>query len=106
MLLPEVESRIILKNLRALFLLGDFYKADEIERKVSESNYQQKTKMQMLDFIDRVGIHKSADLAAAAFENVYGKKALLRILRRFLEIEVVPVPIAVKKNLTSWSFME
>ena len=103
--LPEIVYRITYKNFRSLFMIGKFYKSDEIKQKISESGYHEKTKCMMLMFIDSVMIHKNAELAAFDFEEKYGEKKLKIVLNNFNELRIIPTPIAVKKKMDEWEFI-
>ncbi len=102
---PKIVYKITYKNFRCLFMIGKFYKADKIKQKISESGYHEKTKVMMFKFIDSATTHKNAELAAFDFEEKYGGKKLKIILSKFNELDIIPVPIAVKKKINEWDFV-
>lgn len=99
-------GNIINKNLKSLYLIGNFFKLDDIDLKIETSYLKKKTKKLMNEFIELSVKHKSADKAATKFEGKYGEEKLKNIMKAFNNIGIIPVPIAVRQNFDEWGFME
>ena len=95
-ILPQIIDEIAYKNIRALYLAGDFYKLEQIEGIIENSGYHNRIKSLMLEFIKSAAEHKSADIAASQFSNAYGFECAKNLFYRFNDLGIVPVPIAVK----------
>ena len=91
---------------KKLYLAGTFYKLNAISEMIEFSDYQKRTKRKMQDFISLVAEHKSLQTAAYIFTDNYNEKALKDILKKFINIGVIPNPISRQQLIDEWDFFE
>lgn len=99
-------EKIIEKNLRSLYLSGDFYKLNTILDMIDFSTYKDKTKKKMRDFIKLAAKHKNSDTAAIEFADKHDEKELKTMLKSFNKLGIIPAPISVRQLFDEWSFRE
>lgn len=99
-------EKIIKKNLRSLYLDGDFYKFNTILDMIDFSTYKDKTKNKMKNFILLATKRKNSDIAAIEFADKYGEKELKTMLRNFNKLGVIPLPISIRQPFDEWRFRE
>ena len=99
-------DKIIRKNLRSLYMSGNFYKLCDIKDMIAFSSFKRKTKQLMDKFITLSAKHKNSNKAAIYFVAEHGEDKLKQILRNFNKLDIIPVPIPVRTNLDEWGFME
>lgn len=104
MLNMEIEN-ILMKNLRSLYMIGSFYKLDIIKNLIETSGFKEKTKRLMKEFIMLSVKYKNSNIVAIQFEDKYGEERLKWVLKKFNNIEVIPVPISIRQPFDKWSFL-
>lgn len=104
MLNMEIEN-ILMKNLRSLYMVGSFYKLDIIKNLIETSGFKEKTKRLMKEFIMLSVKYKNSNIVAIQFEDKYGEERLKWVLKKFNNIEVIPVPISIRQPFDKWSFL-
>lgn len=92
----EIGTYVFMKYANKCCGTGDFYKIDEIYRKIDDSRYKEKSKVMMREFIKLSATHKSVQ--TAIHEMYLRKDKIKAILKKFDELGVSPIVIPMRRK--------